>query len=369
MQLDGFQSREAVRALAADIARLAPTDRRVKIMHVCGSHEHSLSQWGLRSLLPPNVELIAGPGCPVCVCPDHEIREAIAVAERGALLVTYGDMLRVPSSAGSLQDAAARGASVRLLYSAADAARLAREQPGREVCFFAVGFETTAAPTAALLLDAPPPNLSVLTAHRLTPPAMALLLRSGDIEIDALIAPGHVSVITGADAWQAFPAEFGLPTVVAGFEPTDVMLAVREILAQLREGRPGLGNVYGRAVTAAGNQRAQTVLGRAFRVAPVWWRGLGELPDTGMLIREELGRLDARQRFGIALDPEEHELPRGCECNRVMLGQIPPSQCSLFGKACHPMRPHGPCMVSQEGTCYIHHQFGVGLEELVAEAR
>lgn len=358
MQLEAFQSREAVTALAEDIARLAPTDRRVKIMHVCGSHEHSLSQWGLRSLLPETVELIAGPGCPVCVCPDHEIREAIAIADGGALLATYGDMLRVPSSHGSLQDAAARGADVRLLYSAADAARLARENPRRQVCFFAVGFETTAAPTAALLLDSPPENLSVLTAHRLTPPAMALLLRSGDIEIDALIAPGHVSVVTGADAWSAFPDEFGLPTVVAGFEPTDVLLAVRDILQQMRDGRVALGNVYGRVVTTAGNQRAQAALDGAFRVGAVWWRGLGELPDTGLLIRDELGDLDARRRFGLRLAPTEEELPKGCQCNRVMLGQIPPVECGLFGTACHPARPHGPCMVSQEGTCHIWYQYG-----------
>ena len=236
MQVDTFQSRSLVEKLTAEIARLAPTDRTYKIMHVCGSHEHSLSQWGLRSLLPQTVELIAGPGCPVCVCPEHEIREAIAIADQGALVVTYGDMLRVPTRAGSLLDASTRGADVKLVYSAFDAARVARENPDRQVCFFAVGFETTAAPTAALALADPPANLSILTAHRLTPPAMMLLLQSGEIKIDALIAPGHVSVVIGADAWVDFPSTFGLPTVVAGFEPVDLLLGVQAILKQASEG-------------------------------------------------------------------------------------------------------------------------------------
>lgn len=358
MELERYQSREAVQALAGEIARLAPADRTAKIMHVCGSHEHSLSQWGLRSLLPPTVELIAGPGCPVCVCPEHEIREAIAIAERGAIVATYGDMMRVPTAAGSLLDAAAAGAEVKLIYSAFDAARLATEHPGRQVCFFAVGFETTAAPTAALLDRELPPNLTVLTAHRLTPPAMDLLLRSGEIEIDALIAPGHVSVVIGADAWTSFPAEFGLPTVVAGFEPVDLLLAVREILKQLRDGEAALGNVYRRVVSPAGNRTAQAALGRVFRVGPVWWRGLGELPDTGLLLRPEQRRRDAREQFGIRFTPEGDGLPKGCQCNRVMLGQIKPPACPLFKTACHPMQPYGPCMVSQEGTCYIWHQYG-----------
>ncbi len=349
-----WQSRQAVAGLCRDIAALA--DRPIKIMHVCGSHEHSLSQWGLRSLLPETVELIAGPGCPVCVCPEHEIREAMAVAARGAMVLTYGDMLRVPTSAGSLQEAAARGADIRLVYSAADTARLAREHPDRQVCFFAVGFETTAAPTAGLLTASPPDNLTVLTAHRLTPPAMTLLLRSGEIRIDALIAPGHVSVVIGADAWGSFPVEFGLPTVVAGFEPVDVLLAVREILDQRRRGLAELGNVYRRVVRAEGNLRARAAIDQVFAVAPVWWRGLGELPDSGLVLRD--GRHDARERFGVRLVPGDDELPHGCQCNRVMLGQIQPPECGLFRTACHPLRPFGPCMVSQEGTCYIWHQYG-----------
>lgn len=353
-----FQSRESVQALARSIAELTPPDRVVRIMHVCGSHEHSISQWGLRSLLPENLELLAGPGCPVCVCPEHEIREAIAIAERGAMLATYGDMMRVPTAAGSLQDAAAGGADIRLVYSPADAARLARAHPDRQVCFFAVGFETTAAPTAALLRSKLPPNLSVLTAHRLTPPAMALLLSSQQIRIEALIAPGHVSAVIGADAWRAMVEDHGLPTVVAGFEPTDVLLAVRQLLIQLRAGEARLENVYARAVRPAGNERAVSAIQAVFAVGAVWWRGLGELPDTGLLIRSELASLDARERFGVRLAPTEAELPRGCSCDQVMLGRIRPPECVLFRSACHPLRPYGPCMVSQEGTCYIWHQYG-----------
>jgi len=358
MPADTFQSRELVEKLTADIARLAPTDRTYKIMHVCGSHEHSLSQWGLRSLLPQTVELIAGPGCPVCVCPEHEILEAIAVAERGALLLTYGDMLRVPTRDGSLLDASTRGADVKLVYSAADAARVARENPDRQVCFFAVGFETTAAPTAALALADPPENLSILTAHRLTPPAMTLLLGSGEIQIDALIAPGHVSVVIGADAWESFPEQFGLPTVVAGFEPVDLLLGVRAILLQAKAGEAKLDNVYRRVVKPQGNPKALAAMEQVFEIGAVWWRGLGELPETGLLLRDSMRAIDTRERFGIRLEAAEDELPKGCQCNRVMLGQITPDQCGLFRTACHPMRPHGPCMVSQEGTCYIWHQYG-----------
>ncbi|MBI5832876.1 MAG: hydrogenase formation protein HypD [Armatimonadetes bacterium] len=361
--LAAFASRQAVQALAADIRRLAAAlslsdSRPVRIMHVCGSHEHSLSRWGLRSLLPRSVDLIAGPGCPVCVCPEHEIREAIAIAEQGAIVTTYGDMLRVPTSAGSLSDAASRGCDVRLVYSAADAARLARELPDRQVVFFAVGFETTAAPTAAVIAADPPPNLTILTAHRLTPEAMVLLMGSGDIAVDALIAPGHVSVIVGVDAWQPLVDQFGLPTVVAGFEPADVMLAVRDILAQRAAGRAELTNVYGRAVTPEGNRRAQALLAEAFEVGAVWWRGLGELPGTGLVLRAAKQSVDARERFGVRLPAGEHEMPAGCACNRVMLGQITPPECPLFGTACHPLSPHGPCMVSQEGTCFIWNQYG-----------
>ena len=354
----GFQSREAVQALARSLAELAPADGHVKLMHVCGSHEHSLGQWGLRSLLPSNVELIAGPGCPVCVCPEHEIREAVAIAEQDAILATYGDMLRVPTAAGSLQDAAARGCDVRMVYSAFDAQRLAQQHPGRQVCFFAVGFETTAAPTAALLLGDLPPNLSVLTAHRLTPPAMVLLLRSGQIEVDGLIAPGHVSVIIGAEPWRGLADEFQLPTVVAGFEPADLLLGVRQALEQLREGRGELENAYPRVVKPHGNPRAVAALERVFEVSPVWWRGLGELPGTGLTLRPELARVDARERFGVRFEAQESELPQGCRCDAVMLGRIRPPECPLFKSACHPLQPYGPCMVSQEGTCYIWHQYG-----------
>ncbi|MCC7493537.1 MAG: hydrogenase formation protein HypD [Fimbriimonadaceae bacterium] len=356
--LEQYQSRDLVAALVREIERLAPVEAPVKIMHVCGSHEHSLSQWGLRSLLPPQVELIAGPGCPVCVCPEHEVREALAVARRGALLLTYGDMLRVPTSEGSLLDAAAQGADIKLVYSPADCVRQARENPGREVCFFAVGFETTAAPTAALVQAGPPANLSVLTAHRLTPPAMALLLRSGEIEVDALIAPGHVSVVIGAEAWRPLVTEFDLPCIVAGFEPVDLLLAVREILRQLRQENAALGNVYRRLVKPHGSAKAQAALARTFDVRPSVWRGLGELPDTGLLLQERFDELNARVRFDLRISAESAEMPAGCQCNRVMLGQIKPPECGLFRSACHPLRPYGPCMVSQEGTCYIWHQYG-----------
>lgn len=357
--LRAFQGREEVQRVLAQIRREMPSDGHLRIMHVCGSHEHTLIQWGLRALLPENLELIAGPGCPVCICPEHEVGEALEIARRGAILTTYGDMLRVPTRYGSLAQGKAEGLDIRIVYSATEALRLARENPRREVVLFAIGFETTAAPTAALLSAGNlPPNFSVLVAHRLTPPAMVALLESGEIRVDAFIAPGHVSTITGAEAWRIFAERYLRPTIVAGFEPLDMALAVLCILRQWRRGEARLENEYTRAVSAEGNRKAQEAMSRLFEVVPSWWRGIGLLPASGLALKEEHAPLDARRRFGVHLEPHPEDLPKGCACNRVMLGQIRPSQCPLYAKACTPATPRGPCMVSQEGTCFIWYRFG-----------
>jgi len=295
----------------------------------------------------------------VCICPAHEIGEAIELARRGVILATYGDMFRVPTRFGSLAEAKAAGGEVRVIYSALDALKLARENPTEEVVFFAIGFETTAAPTAALLtLPDLPPNLSLLVAHRLTPPAMVALLESGEIQVDAFIAPGHVSTITGAQAWGIFPRKYHRPTIVAGFEPVDVLLAVRAILEQLRRREAKLENEYRRAVPERANPRARTAMRQVFEVVSAWWRGIGLLPDSGLALRPALKHWDARERFGVHGEPEEEELPQACACNRVMLGQITPPECALYGTRCTPAFPYGPCMVSQEGTCYIWYRYG-----------
>jgi hydrogenase expression/formation protein HypD len=362
--LDRFQDREKAEGLLAEIRRLAPS-RKLTIMNVCGTHEHAIAQWGLRSLIPEDIELIAGPGCPVCVCPTHEIKEALALARKGVILATFGDMLKVRTKEGSLLDARSEGARVTLVYSALDALKLAADRPDDDVVFFSVGFETTSAPTAALLVAGEiPGNFSVLTSQRLTPPAVEFLCRAGDGPIDAFIAPGHVSCITGARGWKAIPDEFGKPTVVAGFEPLDLLLAFRTILQQITEDRPELANDYRRSVTFEGNLRAQELMNRAFEVQSSFWRGIGAIEGSGLLLSDDFRRFDARERFGVRLEPQpEEDIPEGCSCGEVLLGRVYPTDCPLFGTGCTPMNPFGPCMVSQEGTCLIWYKYKRGKQK------
>ncbi len=328
--------------------------RGYKIMHVCGSHEHTISRWGLRSLLPQGLEVIAGPGCPVCVCPAHEVGEAIELVRRGVTVATFGDMLNLPTRFGSLAQAKAEGGDVRLIYSPMDAARVAQRNPDREVVLFAVGFETTAAPVAAVLgAGELPDNFSLLVSHRLTPPAMELLLGIGDIHIDGFIAPGHVSTITGSDAWRRFPEAYAMPVVVAGFEPEDILLAMLLLVRQLNRGEAKLENEYARVVPDAGNRPALAAIEEVFEVTPAWWRGIGRIPRSGLRPRRELAHRDARERFGIRFEADLSDLPPGCSCHLVMLGKAYPPACPLYGKKCTPSSPYGPCMVSQEGTCFI----------------
>jgi len=347
-----------VRELLHAIEKEMPRDRRLRIMHVCGSHEHTVQRWGIRGLLPDGLEIFAGPGCPVCVCPVFEIREAITLARQGIMIATYGDMLRVPTPDGTLLDTNADGADVRAVYGPMDAVRLASEHPGREVVFFSVGFETTIAPAAAIIsAGGLPENFSILTSHRLTPPAMELLLGIGDVHIDGFIAPGHVSVIIGADAWGIFPRAYRMPVVVAGFEPEGLLSGILLIIRQIKKGMARLENVYPQVVRAGGNPVALKAIHSTFDTVPAWWRGIGRIPRSGLILKPHLSRLDARRRFGIGLSPERNELPPGCSCHLVMLGKIYPTQCPLFNTRCTPATPYGPCMVSQEGTCLIWSRF------------
>jgi hydrogenase expression/formation protein HypD len=359
--LERFQDRTKAEGLVASIREMA-TELRVKIMNVCGTHEHAIAQWGLRSLIPEDIELIAGPGCPVCVCPAHEIKEALALARNGVILTTFGDMLRVRTQEGSLLDARSEGARVKLVYSALDALKLAADHPDDDVVFFSVGFETTSAPTASLLVtDSVPRNFSILTSQRLTPPAVEFLCRSGDNPIDAFIAPGHVSCIIGARGWKSIPEEFGKPTVVTGFEPLDILLAIRSLLAQIREHRPALTNEYTRTVGYEGNIRAQEVMNRVFEVRDCFWRGIGVIGSSGLFLRDEFRGWDAREKFNVRLEPQpEEDIPPGCSCGLVLLGRKVPTDCPLFGTECTPLNPFGPCMVSQEGTCLIWYKFKRG---------
>lgn len=356
----GGRKASLIRGLVNAVKKELPSNRKIKIMHVCGSHEHAVQRWGIRSMLPDALEIFAGPGCPVCICPAFEIGEAIELAKKGIIIAAYGDMLRVPTPYGTLMDANADGADVRVVCGPVDALMLAADNPDREVVFFSVGFETTTAPAAAIISAGRllPANFSVLASHRLTPPAMELLLGIGDVHIDGFIAPGHVSVIVGANAWEMFPRAYHMPVVVAGFEPESLLSGLLLIVRQIRKGEARLDNTYPQAVRPEGNPAALKAVGECFDVVPAWWRGIGRVPRSGLALKPHLAGIDARKRFDIAVLPERSELPPGCSCHLVMLGKIYPPQCPLFKIKCAPDTPYGPCMVSQEGACLIWFRFG-----------
>lgn len=357
--VESFRAPEKLKSLAQKINEESQEIEHLKIMHVCGSHEHTTIYWGLRSLLPENIELVAGPGCPVCVCSTHEIEEAIELTKMGAIIATFGDMLRDKTKAGSLYDIRAEGGDVRVVYSAFDALKIARENPKKEVVFFSVGFETTAAPTASLFGYEIPENFSLLTSHKLTSPAIDALLKTEENLLDALIAPGHVSTIVGAQDWERFPRDHGVTTVVAGFEPLDVLLAILEIVKRFKEKKPELVNEYSRLVKHDGNKKAREWMDRVFEVRDVWWRGIGIIPNSGLFLKKEYKKRDARGKFmlDVPLDPV-HDTPPGCVCHLVILGMKYPPECPFFGKSCIPSDPYGPCMVSEEGTCFIWYRYG-----------
>lgn len=345
--------------------------RRVRIMNVCGGHERSITMAGLRGALPGNVELIPGPGCPVCVCPEEDIYAAIQLARRDDVIVAaFGDMLRVPCNAPkseprSLEQAKAQGGDVRPLSSPEEVLAIAESNPDREVVFFAAGFETTMAPVAGLVAsreEAWPDNLSLLLSGRLTWPAVALLLDSDTPGFDALIAPGHVSTVMGPEEWEFVSEKHGIPAAVAGFTPDSLLAAMYSVLRQVAEQRPFLDNCYTRLVRPGGNPTARATLGRVMDVVDANWRGIGVIPASGYALNAVYAGLDARKRFDI--DPDEDrkragEMPPGCDCAKVVLGKIYPNQCALFGKACTPRKPIGPCMVSDEGACRIWWASGV----------
>jgi hydrogenase expression/formation protein HypD len=307
----------------------------------------------LRSLLPENVDVIAGPGCPVCVIPAAEIDEAIRLAlEKNITIMTFGDLIRVPGSEMSLQDARARGGDIRVVYSITDAVKTAEKEPNREFAFLAVGFETTSPTTAVEVLKKPSSNLSFLISHRLIPPAMELLMTVDDLHVDGFIAPGHASTIIGLKPYEPFPEKYHVPTVVAGFEPLDVLFAISMILQQIRNNEAKVENEYTRAVTPEGNKKAQELLSQAFDVVEGGWRGLGKVKASALALKSEYREYDTRSKYNIKITKARDIYP-GCRCHHVMLGKIKPPQCPLYMKQCTPQTPKGACMVSMEGTCRI----------------
>jgi hydrogenase expression/formation protein HypD len=348
--------------------RALPLPPKVKIMNVCGGHERSITMAGLRAVLPNNVELIPGPGCPVCVCPEEDVYQAIQLALRESIiLVAFGDMLRVPvnvpkNEPRSLDQAKAAGADVRPIASPTEAVEIARDNPGRAVVFFAAGFETTTAPVAAMLAEGVPDNLFVLLSGRLTWPAVAMLLDSGQPGFDALIAPGHVSTIMGPEQWLFVAERHHLPAAVAGFTPVSLLAAIYSTLRQLIEGQHFLDNCYPEVVRPAGNPTARRQLANMLDVVDANWRGVGVIPESGFALKPSQAAHDARRAFPSHEDASRKragQMPPGCDCAKVVLGKIYPNECRLFGRACTPRNPIGPCMVSDEGACRIWWASGV----------
>ena len=359
--IDEFRDPALARALLGRIQ--ARSRRPVRLMEFCGGHTHAILRYGLRSLLPATVELSSGPGCPVCVTSNADLDRAIALARvPGLILTTFGDMVRVPGSRQSLQDARADGGDVRMVYSSLDALRIARDNPTRPVVFLGVGFETTAPTVAATILQAVAEgmgNFSVLSLHKLTPPATRAILSAGDVALDGIIGPGHVTAIIGADAWEFLPSEYQVPVAVAGFEPLDILRSVADLVDMIEDQNPAVANSYSRTVTRQGNPSALAVMDRVFEVDAADWRGLGIVPASGLRIRDELSHLDAGRLF--QPDPGPVREHRGCRCGEVLRGTLLPPQCPLYGTACTPARPVGPCMVSSEGACAAYHQFAQDL--------
>jgi hydrogenase expression/formation protein HypD len=333
----------------------------VSIMHVCGSHEQAIARFGLRAVLPRRLNVIMGPGCPVCITDVPEVDEGVALARAGVHLATYGDMLKVPGTVMSLSDAQAEGARIDVVYSVAQAVELARnvDEP---IVFFATGFETTAVATAAAVLGNPPSNFFVLSAHKYIPPVMEIVAEMPDTRVEGFLAAGHAATITGWGVFEAFVDRHRLPVVVAGFEPLDILAGLVKLVDLIRQGTPQVANMFPRCVTKEGNVRAQEQLWRVFRPIGGRWRGIAHVPNGNLRLRDEWAHLDARRCFDIDLESLWRFAPPAlvheCICGDIMAGIKSPTDCRLFGHDCVPHAPVGACMVSSEGTCRIWHQYG-----------
>jgi hydrogenase expression/formation protein HypD len=353
------------RALLEALARWTEdrVDDPVSIMHVCGSHEQAIAKFGLRSVLPPGLRVITGPGCPVCVTDAPEIDEAVALAASGIRVLTYGDMLRVPGSQGSLDDARASGGRVEVIYSVAQAIERAAASPEEPVVFFATGFETTAVATAAVLLCDPPASFSVLSAHKYIPPVMEIVAEMPETRVEGFLAAGHAASITGWGVFEPFVARHRLPVAIGGFEPLDLLAGFAKLVERIRTGEPRVDNCFPRMVTREGNLRAQQQLWTVFEPSGGVWRGITRVPNGNLRLRESFSAWDARRRFADRIAAAEAVPGRAarseeCRCGDIMAGIATPEGCALYGSPCTPATPIGACMVSSEGTCRIWHEYG-----------
>ncbi len=362
-----FRDPVRARALTDALGRLTHEIGRppVSVMHVCGSHEQAIAKFGLRACFPKDLNVIMGPGCPVCITDVPEVDEAVVLARQGVHVVTYGDMVKVPGSVKSLADAQAEGAKVHVVYSIAQALDLARSTD-EQVVFFASGFETTAVATAAVILSRPPENFSVLSAHKYIPPVMEIVAEMPQTRIQGFLAAGHAATITGWGVFERFVARHHIPVVVAGFEPLDILAGLVKLLELIRDASPLVVNMYPRCVTRQGNRRAQEQLWKVFGAVGGRWRGIAHVPNGNLRLRDEWAHVDARKRFHIDVtslwDYAPPQLARDCICGDIMAGIKAPHECVLFGKACLPDSPVGACMVSSEGTCKIWYQYGGHLD-------
>jgi len=373
--LESFRDGDLARRLAGAITSEVDARRRYRLMEFCGGHTHTLARYGLVRMLPDNVEMIHGPGCPVCVLPTGRIEAAINLARRpGVILCSYGDMLRVPGKNGAtLMKARAAGAEVRMIYSTLDALSVAQRHPEQQVVFFAIGFETTTPPTAVAVKEAQRlglKNFTVFCNHVLTPAAMAGILDVPAVEaihVDGFIGPGHVSTVIGSRPFERFAHDYGYPVVITGFEPLDILQAIRQLIRQLNEGRADLENEYSRVVSHDGNQKAQALMAEVFELRDEFeWRGLGTLPHSALMLRDEFAEYDAEVRFAIA--PESIPDHKACECAAVLRGAKRPEQCKVFATVCTPDNPLGSCMVSSEGACAAHYRYGRFADRAIDQA-
>jgi hydrogenase expression/formation protein HypD len=364
--VDEFRDRERARILIESIERLVAQlniarERPIHIMEVCGGHTHAIFRYGLEGMLPRHIELIHGPGCPVCVLPMGRVDDCIAIAEQpGVIFTTFGDAMRVPGSRKSLLQAKAEGADVRMVYSPMDALALARSNPQREVVFFGLGFETTMPSTALTVLQAESDgvrNFSIFCNHITIVPTIKAILDSPDVRIDGFLGPGHVSMVIGTAPYEFIAQRYRRPLVVAGFEPLDILQSIWMVLKQIEAGRSEVENQYARVVQEGGNAAALRAISRVYELRPFFeWRGLGSIDHSGVRIRDEYARFDAERKF--AVPNARIADPTSCQCGEVLKGTLKPRQCKVFGTACTPATPLGALMVSSEGACAAYHQFG-----------
>lgn len=351
----GFRDRDLIARVAKEIATLSE-GKNLRIMHVCGTHEWTITHFGIRDLLPANVKIVAGPGCPVCVTPGNEIDAISDLATReGVIVTTFGDLLRVPGNRTSLSEANSTRGNVRVVYSVEDAVRMAKEERDKEIVHFSIGFETTAPMSAVEILKEPPPNFSIFATHKLIPPAMEFLLKAG-VNLDGFICPGHVTTIIGVGPYRPLAERYRKPMVVSGFEPLDIMLGILNIAKQKSEGTCRVDNEYRRAVRDRGNEKAVEMMENAFETRDSYWRGIGKIESSGMGLRQAYKEHDAVFKFGMEVAAEDR-MPEGCSCGEVLKGTLAPEECPLFGSECDPENPVGPCMVSTEGTCAIAYKY------------